>query len=176
MGRLRQWTSWHGVATNARRPFHAQTSLRKWALHQRCRYSLQVQLRLLVTAMFTGINSGSGLWYSRSRAGHNGLKALRFISCLCLCNNILPIVRRFDPRASIILLPCYTIALFLFSVPLFISSVRFLAYPVCHHKSLTVVTISHLTNMSTVVFHQIVLFACVPSSVSSRSRTSLFYC
>jgi hypothetical protein len=71
MARLRQWTSWHGVVTNARRPFHAQTSLRKWALHQRCRCSLQVQLHLPVTAMFTGINSGSGPWYSRSRAGHN---------------------------------------------------------------------------------------------------------
>lgn len=71
MARLRQWTSWHGVATNARRPFHVQTSLRKWALHLKCRYSLQVQLHLPVTAMFMGINSGSGPWYNRSRAGHN---------------------------------------------------------------------------------------------------------
>ena len=88
-----------------------QTSLRKWALHQKCRYSLQVQLRSPITVMVMGINSGSGLWYSRSRAGHNCQK---HPTSLCLCNHILYDV---STRASITLLPCYTIALFLFSVP-----------------------------------------------------------
>jgi hypothetical protein len=145
MSRLRQWTSWHDVVTNARRRFHAQTSLRKWALHQKYRYSLQVQLRLPVTAMFTGINLGSGPWCSRSRAGHNCQQL--FASCLSAYVTISSLY-----RVSTALLPPFTIALFLFSVPLFISSVWFFAYPVCHHNSLTVITISHLTNMRLLYF------------------------
>jgi hypothetical protein len=133
-----------------------QTSLRKWALRQKCRFSLRAWLRLPVTSIVTGINSGSGPWYSRSRAGHNcqqlcslhflWLSAYVTISCArqSFCCHVTP-------------LHC-----FILCSSLFHPSVWFFAYPVCHHNSRIVITISHLTNMPTVVFPQIVLFACVP--------------
>jgi hypothetical protein len=161
------------VVTNARRPFHAQTSLLKWALHQKCRYSLQVQLRFPVMGMVTGINSGSGPWYSRSRAGHSCEQLFTLLSAYVTISSLYSVTT--CVRQS---LCCHVTPLHCFySLFLFISSKCMVLclsclssqFPHCHHNQ------SPNQHVDCCI-HQIVLFACVPSSVSPRFRTPLFYC